>query len=375
MALRNVKALEHGEYIRSDDWETVEKAKEGEAEWFGYPLGVILMGMQRANELLKDPKISEYIKDLNANATNTYAYLTWQQETFGKTVHKGGDFSRIYRMSMLDDCGSAAAEMLESVLRNGVEMTPEMLLYLENVADYITNDVDRLPDGSFWRPISKGSRPQSLWADDLYMSCPFLIRWSEYTNDPKYLDDAAQQIINFASYLQDDDGVWWHAYLVDVDKPAKFKWGRANGWVMVATAEVLSALPENHPKQKQVLEIFQKHIEGLKKYQSKSGLWHQVIDHPELKWGTETSCSAMYTYAIARAVNRGWIDKSNMKVVKKALKGLNRKVRADGTILGVCQSCSIGDNLEYYETRPTRDDDYHGPGPLLMALSEYLKAE
>lgn len=81
-----------------------------------------------------------------------------------------------------------------------------------------------------------------------------------------------------------------------------------------------------------------------------------------------------YGYAIARAVNRGWIDNSNLKVVKKAVDGLNRKVQADGTILGVCESCSIGDNLKYYEERPTRVDDFHGPGPMLMVLSEYLKA-
>jgi len=336
---------------------------------------VTLISMQRANELLMDPKITEYVRDYNTAATKTYSYLKWQKEKFGKTINNGGVFSRIYRMNILDDCGAAGAEMLESVLRNGVKMTLEMLQYLENVANYITHDVDRLPDGSFWRPISPRSRPQALWADDLYMSCPFLIRWSEYKNDPKYLDDAAQQIINFASYLQDVDGVWWHAFLVVEKRPARFKWGRANGWVMVATAEVLSALPENHPKRQQVLAIFQKHIEGLKKYQSGSGLWHQVVDHPELKWGIETSCSAMFVYAIARAVNRGWIDKSNLKVVKKAVDGLNRKVQADGTILGVCQSCSIGDNLKYYEERPSRVDDIHGPRLVLMALSEYLNAE
>lgn len=374
VAHRNIKPLEHGEYLRADDWATVEKSREAKAEWFGYPLGVTLMGMQRANELLRDPAIMDYVEGVNAAATNTYAYLKWQKEMFDSTINNGGSFDRIYRMNMLDDCGAAGAEMLESVLRNGVEMTPEMLDYLEHVAMYISQRVDRLPDGSFWRPISPGSRPQSLWADDLYMSCPFLVRWSEYSGDPVFLDDAAQQIINFASYLQDTDGVWWHAYLVDEDRPASFKWGRANGWVMVATAEVLSFLPDDHPKRQQVLTIFRKHIEGLKKYQDPSGLWHQVIDHPELTWGVETSCSAMYGYAMARAVNWGWIDSSNLTIVQKTIEGLNRKVLADGTILGVCQSCSIGDSLEYYENRPTRLDDYHGPGPVLLVFSEYLKA-
>lgn len=375
IASHNIKNLQPGEYLKGDNWETVVKSKEAQAEWFGYPMGVTLLGLQRANELLKEQKIKEYVEKYNVEATKTYIYYLWQKEKFGKTINDGGAFNRIVRMNMLDDCGAESAEMLESVLRNGVTMTPEMLLYLQNVANYISNTVDRMPDGSFWRPISPGSRSQSQWADDLFMSCPFLIRWSEYTHDTKYLDDAAQQIINFASLLQDTDGVWWHAYLVDLNKPARFKWGRANGWVMVATAEVLSALPENHPKRQQLLEIFRKHIEGLKKYQSESGLWNQVLDHPELKWGVETSCSAMFGYAIARAVNKGWIDKSNLKVVKKAIDGLNRKVLADGSILGVCQSCSIGDNLQYYDERPTRLDDYHGPGPLMLILSEYLKAK
>jgi len=331
--------------------------------------------MQYANRILRDPAIAEYVRNYIKIATDDYAYSVWQRKTFGQIHNKGGNFDRLVRMNMLDDCGAGSAAMLEAIKNDGAFVTTELTEYLNNVAYFISETHWRLEDGSFWRPVSPGSRPLSLWGDDLYMSCPFLIRWSEYKNEPGFLDDAVRQIINFSYYLQDDDGVWWHAYLVDDDRPAKYKWGRANGWVMLATAEVLSAMPEDHPQREEVLTIFRNHIEGLKSYQSESGLWHQVIDHPELNWGVETSCSAMFTYAISRAINKGWIDRSNLEVVRKAVNGLNKKVEADGTILGVCQSASIGDGLKYYEDRPTRLNDYHGPGPILMALSEFLIAE
>jgi unsaturated rhamnogalacturonyl hydrolase len=374
VAFRQITEIKAGEY-KHGTWDSVLNSKASKGPWFGYPMGVTLMGLQYSDRILNDPVIVQWVKDYIKIATDDYAYSVWQRNTFGKILDKGGNFDRLVRMSMLDDCGAGSAAMLEAILHNGAYLTPELSKYLNNVAYFISVTNWRLPDGSFWRPWSPGSRPLSLWGDDLYMSCPFLVRWANYKDEPEYLDDAILQIINYASYLQDDDGVWFHAYLIDEDRPAKFKWGRANGWVMLATTEVLSAMPDNHPRREEVLAIFRKHIEGLKKYQTESGLWHQVIDHPELDWGVETSCSAMFTYAIARAINRGWIDRSNFEVIKKAVNGLNRKVEADGTILGVCQSASIGSDLKYYEDRPTQPDDEHGPGPMLMALSEYLVAE
>jgi rhamnogalacturonyl hydrolase YesR len=187
------------------------------------------------------------------------------------------------------------------------------------------------------------------------------------------LDDAARQIINFASYLQDADGVWLHAYFTDKKTRSCCKWGRANGWVAVAVAEVLSVLPSSHPQRNAVFNIYKKHIDGLIKHQSASGLWNQVIDHPELTWGTETSCSAQFTYAIARGINKGWLDRSYIPIVKKAFDGLAKQITSNGSINKVCMSTSIGDNLEYYNTRSFKDDDYHGNGLMLLALTEVYR--
>ena len=205
------------------------------------------------------------------------------------------------------------------------------------------------------------------------MACPFLVRWARYTGDSRYLDDAARQIIQMAARLQDTDGVWYHAYFVNDHRRSPIKWGRANGWGVVATVEVLSALPEDHPARAQLLDILRRHLAGLRPLQDASGMWHQVLDHPEI-W-EETSCTAMFAYGYARAVNRGWIDSSNLAVARKAFAGLEAHVTPEGAVNGTCEGTNIGMDLSFYANRKRPDDDLHGRGVVLLAGSEILAAQ
>jgi unsaturated rhamnogalacturonyl hydrolase len=97
-----------------------------------------------------------------------------------------------------------------------------------------------------------------------------------------------------------------------------------------------------------------------------------VLDKDQL-W-EETSCTAMFTYGIARAVNRGWIDPSNMAVARKAFAGIAKNVTADGSVDGTCQGTNIGQDLDFYIKRERPDDDLHGRGPVMLAGTEILLA-
>jgi unsaturated rhamnogalacturonyl hydrolase len=209
-----------------------------------------------------------------------------------------------------------------------------------------------------------------VWPDDLYMGCPFLVRWSEYTGDKKYLDDAASQVIHQAALEQDSDGLWYHGYLIGAKTHGPIKWGRANGWAMVANVEVLSELPDSDPARPQLIAILKKQIDGLKPVQAPDGMWRQVLDQPQL-W-EETSCTGMFAYSIARAVNRGWIDPSYMKMARAAFAGISHNVTPDGVVKGTCAGTSIGKDLKYYIARPHPDDEMHGRGPVMLAGSEIL---
>lgn len=358
--------LKDGDYAKGS-WEKVKASNMPQAMYWSYPTGVTLLGMQRVYGITKDKKILDFVTENNRISAEQYAYLRWQKQKFGTAYNIDG-FEKLWRLDMLDDCGAMGAAILESNLRHKVQFTPALKELVDIAGNYVTKIQYRLKEGTFYRPYSpEGS---TIWADDLYMGLPFLIRWSEYAKDTKTLDDAAQQIIDYAGYLQDKNGVWYHAYFVDKKTASCCKWGRANGWVAVAIAEVLSVLPKTNPLYEKVFAIYKKHIDGLLTYQTESGLWNQVIDHPELTWGTETSCSAQFAYSIARGINKGWLDASYVPKVKKALTGLAQRVNVNGSISRVCMSTSIGDDLKYYNERSTNDEDYHGVGLMLLALTE-----
>ena len=80
------------------------------------------------------------------------------------------------------------------------------------------------------------------------MSVPFLVRMARTTGEQKYWDDAARQVINFRKYLLDPaTGLYKHGWFSHTKEQSIAFWGRANGWVVWATAELLNWLPTTHP--------------------------------------------------------------------------------------------------------------------------------
>ncbi len=373
VARRQIAPLADGTYAL-DTWEeaAANRAPRG-ISWL-YPWGVTLYGMLRASEVTGERAYADFVIEHNAIVGRHWRYLRELDARYGAS-HRA-EVDRTLRaapvlgaliLGSLDNCGAMSNQMVEGALL-GSDATPEQGELLDSVASYISTRQSRLPDGAFWRP----EQAQTLWIDDLYMSCPFLARWSRRTGDRRYLDDAAHQVIAFARRQQDSDGLWFHANFVGANRVAPFKWGRANGWAMVATVEVLSALPDDHPDRARVLDILHRHIEGVKRLQAPSGRWHQVLDHAEL-W-EETSCTAMFTYSIARAVRRGWIPREDLRVAWRGLEGLAANVRADGSVMGTCEGTGIGGDLGYYAGRGRPPNDPHGPGPVLLAASEVIAA-
>jgi rhamnogalacturonyl hydrolase YesR len=87
---------------------------------------------------------------------------------------------------------------------------------------------------------------------------------------------------------------------------------------------------------------------------------------------TETSCSAMFTYALARGVNRGWLDASAYGPVALAgWAGLSTRIDDQGHVTGSCVGTGYADDYIYYYHRPDLDD-IHGYGPVLLAGSEII---
>jgi rhamnogalacturonyl hydrolase YesR len=80
----------------------------------------------------------------------------------------------------------------------------------------------------------------------------------------------------------------------------------------------------------------------------------------------------MYTFAIARGVNRGWISPAYAPVAQAGWRALEQRVRADGQIEGICVGTTAAYDMVYYYNRPTSLDAMQGYGPALMAGAEMI---
>ena len=163
-----------------------------------------------------------------------------------------------------------------------------------------------------------------------------------------------------------------HAWVQGMEHHPAFHWARANGWAIMAMAELLEVLPENHPQRARILALFRAHAAGLIANQGHAGLWHQLLDRRESY--EETSASAMFVFAIARGINRGWLDPPAFgPAVSLGWNAVATKVNAKGQVEGTCVGTGVGWDPMFYMYRPVHLLAAHGYGPVLLAGAEMIE--
>lgn len=343
-------------------------------QW-NYPLGVTLYGLLHTAMALGADEIKQYTCEHVQFCCASYPYSVWDRDTFGGATHIHNLLSSI---DSLDDCGSFGSCMLETVKYCNLEGFGAIA---ELVGDYIVNKQDRFEDGTFQRrKMMHAFHNKTMWADDLYMSVPFLCRYYQMTGDRRYIDDAANQFFGFKKRLYiPERRVMSHVYDIARGMATGVPWGRGNGWTLFSLSELLEVLPEDHEKRDELLAFFRELCEGIRALQDDEGMWHQVLTHPESY--PETSCTSMFIYAFSRGIRHGWLETPAVysKAVSKAWKAICRiSVDAEGNVYGVCRGSEFSFTPDYYiNDLSWRLNDTHGIGIVLLAgvevkrLNEY----
>jgi len=240
---------------------------------------------------------------------------------------------------------------------------------IEKAAKYASQDQFRLDDRTLYRP--EPSR-WTIWADDLFMYVPFILKYSEITDNKALQSDAVHQARMFYKYLFDKEkGLYYHGWNSSTSKHSADNWSRANGWVAWSMSELFLNFPGDKKQYRELLKIHKEHIDGLLKFQHESGLWHQVLDRPDTY--LETSGTAMFIIALSRGVNDGWLGEKYRIAAINAWEGIQSRIDADGTIQGICQGTSIGEDVDFYQQRKTLPHDPCGVGAVITAGIEVQK--
>ena len=205
------------------------------------------------------------------------------------------------------------------------------------------------------------------------------------------------QFITVARHTYDPkNGLYRHACDVSrkerwadpVTGQSQHSWGRAMGWYAMAFVDALDFIPKHEAGRDSMLVILNNIAAQVKRIQDpKTGLWYQVLDKSGEKGNyLESSCSTMFVYALFKAVRKGYIDKSYLKVALKGYQGILDnfiEVDKDGvvTITKACAVAGLGGknyrmgDYTYYINETIRSNDPKAVGPFIMASLEWERLQ
>ena len=331
-------------------------------EW-KYWNGVLNIAFDELGETLGDEKFKTFS---SRNIKFAFDNLEYFEQHYNGEDRWGYPFGLMIGHHQLDDCGAEGASLIQVYQKDNRK---EYRDYIDKTADHILNKQDNLQDGILCRAFPE---TMTIWGDDLYMSIPFMARMGALTGEQKYFDFSVKQVKLFNEYLYNPNNyLYFHCYYDNIGEHGVAFWSRCNGWVIMAQVELLKFLPEDHPGRQTVIDLLDRQIRGLARYQSASGMWHQLLDKTDSY--LESSATAMFIYAISKGINEGWVDDRYAPIAIKGWKGLTQMITPDGQVKNICAGLNIYNDLAGYYNHPAPVNDIHGLGVVLMAGSEVIK--
>lgn len=338
-----------------------------------YTNGVTHIALMELADKTGDKKYDKYVLK-NMNFIFNDGNLEFFRNQYNQAFKAGGwsairplSWHMIFRGKRLDDNGPMGASLIELQMKHP---NKAFLDYVNETADHLNFAEPRLVDGTIarlWPHVN------SIWADDAFMAISFLARMGKLTGDDKYFNDAANQVLNYTRYLWcAEKNLYYHYYHTDNKEHGVAHWSRANGWVFMAQADLLSVMPKDHPMREAVLANFRQQASGVARYQGKNGLWHQLLDKVDSY--EEITGTAMFVFGMARGVKEGWLHPDFIYVAEQGLKGMMSKISDAGDVTSICVGTGIMPSAVYYYNRPTQENDPMGEGPVLRALIEMMDA-
>jgi unsaturated rhamnogalacturonyl hydrolase len=247
--------------------------------------------------------------------------------------------------------------------------------------------------GGFWH---KKIYPYQMWLDGLYMAEPFYAWYSVMFGQQTAFDDIINQfVVSYQRTLDPATGLCFHVW--DESRAQRWAdsatghspsmWGRAMGWYMMALVDVLDFIPADHPRRQEIVAILRHLSAALLRFRDpRTKLWYQVVDRPGAQGNyLESSASAMFTYALAKGANKGYLE-GGFGAAKESFQGLTStlvSVNKNGFIdlHHTCRGAGLGGTpyrdgtFDYYISVPNVTNDMKGIGAFLLAAIEIEKGE
>jgi len=318
------------------------------------------------------------------NETGDTVYLNHAQRFADQFINEDGAILT-YKQSLYNMDRIQGGNFL--ILLNEINPQPQYLTAIETLRDQLRNQ-PRTAEGGFWH---KQVYEHQMWLDGLFTGTTFYARYAAWKPEPEAWSDIANQFLTVDKHTRKANGLNHHgwdesrqmAWSDSVTGCSAESWGRAEGWYVMALVDVLELMPADQPERPELIAILNRVMEALMAVQDKdTHLWYQVPDKGDQEGNyLESTCSAMYCYAMAKGVRIGVLDKNYKKEAQQVLEGLKAHkivTNEDGTLslIDCCAVAGLGGNpfrdgtYDYYIHERIRKDDPKGVAPLILACLE-----
>lgn len=338
---------------------------------WSYTNGLVLQAMSRVYDQTKNEKLIDYIYD--------YA---------NRMIHEDGSIETYklsnYNLDMIKS-GDVVFYLYDAKKEPRFKMAMDTL-HKQLVGQPTTSE------GGYWH---KKRYPYQMWLDGVYMAEPFHTKYAtnfmEGEEAKKVIDHIVLQFDLIEKYNRDPNtGLYFHGW--DESKEQRWAdketglsknfWSRGMGWYGMALVDILELLPESHSGRERILGYLNKYAETIVKYQDETGAWYQVLDLPEREGNyLEASGTCMFTYTLAKGVNKGYLGEGYRVQAKKGYEGILKEFVTveDNGVVNLNKCCGVaglgGDpyrdgTFDYYVNEIIRSNDPKGTGPFIMASLE-----
>ncbi|HAL46387.1 MAG: hypothetical protein FI707_02540 [SAR202 cluster bacterium] len=206
-------------------------------------------------------------------------------------------------------------------------------------ADALIATADRFRDVSGDQPPAPCD--PDYRTEDMFFAAAILGRAFELTGDIAYIDILTEFLLD--AKVQQANGLFWHA------RSVPYFWGRGNTFAALGYTEALSYVPEDHPDRAELLVIHVRHLDSLAACLRPSGMLMEALDVPGSY--QEHTATAMFGYAVARGLRRGWLDDRHRSFLDLAWRGVTERTALDGGLVDGCTSTGPQPDLRAYLDR------------------------
>ena len=342
------------------DNEKRENSKSYLYDW-SYYNGVVFEGLEYVYEITNEEVYKDYVVEYMSS-------LIAADGTWATCSNNSSKQCAVYNSTHGADCYKTASLLLDTYKMTGDTR------YLE-MAEELYEDLDEASEewllenaGYNYRHTWGTDSSPDLWLDGLYMILPFRAEYASYINDTEELDlivDRMQWVSD--NMYNESKGLFYHAADSASSNSGTY-WLRSIGWYAAAIVDIMDSMEDDNLEamKKQLVKL----VDGMKAVQNASnGMWLNNLAASESSSNPyETSGTALICYAVMKAVNNGWLDKSYADMAILAFEGICNEKLEGTTLKDICFKGTPGSSNSEF-----KDNEGKGVGPFIMLYTEVME--